>query len=93
MARLYDQRDGEATCGIVTRSANALLAPFHDRMPVILAPEEEALWLDPGVTDPPAVLPCLRPYPAEAMDGYTVAPLVSSVRNDGPELVRPLTSA
>ena len=54
--------------------------------------DDEALWLDPDVTDPPAVLPCLRPYPAEAMESYAVAPLVSSVRNDGPELVRPLTS-
>ncbi len=44
-------------------------------------------------TGPLAVLPCLRPYPAETMDGYPVSPLVSSVRNDGPELVRPLTSA
>ena len=37
-----------------------------------------------------AVLPCLRPYPAEALDGYAVVPLISSVRNDGPEPVRPL---
>ena len=62
-------------------------------MPVILDPDDEALWLDPDVTDPLALLPCLRPYPAEATDGYTVPPLVSSVRNDGPELVRPLSSA
>ena len=54
--------------------------------------DDEALWLDPDVTDPPAVLPCLRSYPTEAMESYAVAPLVSSVRNDGPELVRPLTS-
>ena len=51
---------------------------------------DEALWLDPDVTDPRAVLPWLRPYPAEAMEGYPVSPLVSSVQNDGPELVRPL---
>ena len=42
------------------------------------------------MTEPLSVLPCLRPYPAEAMEGYPVALLVSSVRNDGPELVRPL---
>ena len=42
------------------------------------------------VTDPLTVLSCLRPCPAEAMEGYTVGPLVSCVRNDGPELVRPL---
>ena len=89
-AGLYAGGDGEATCTIVTTTANELLAPIHDRMPVILDPDEEALWLDPDVADPVAVLPCLRPYPAEAMEGYPVAPLVSSVRNDGPELVRPL---
>ena len=45
---------------------------------------------DPGVFDPLAVLPCLCPYAAQAMEGYTVGLLVSSVRNDGPGLVRPL---
>ena len=44
--------------------------------------------LDPGVTDPLAVLARLRTYPAEAMEGYVVSPLVSSVRNDGLELAR-----
>ncbi len=43
-----------------------------------------------ALTDVPAVLPCLRPCQVEAMEGYTVAPLVSSVRNDGPEVVRVL---
>ncbi len=92
-AGLYTGQGDEATCAIITTSANDLLASIHDRMPVILDPDDEALWLDPDVTDPTAVLPCLRPYPAAAMEGYAVAPLVSSVRNDGPELVRPLTSA
>ena len=44
-------------------------------------------------TDPPSALRCLEPCPAEAMKGYTDAPLVSSVRNDGPELVGPLNPA
>ena len=91
-AGLYAGQGDEATCAIITTSANELLAPIHNRMPVILDPEDEALWLDPDVTDPSAALPCLRPYPAELMEGYTVASLVSSVRNDGPELVRPLTT-
>ena len=51
--------------------------------------DDEALWFDPAVTDPMAVLPYLRPYPAEAMEDYAVSQLVLSVRNDGPELVRP----
>ena len=79
--------DGAETCAIVTTSANELIAPLHHRMPVILDPEDEATWLDPE-TDPGHALALLRPYPAERMELYPVAPLVSSVRNDGPELIR-----
>ena len=78
-------------CAIVINAANELLAPIHDRLPVILDPDDEALWLDPNVTEPLSVLPCLRPYPDEAMEAYPVAPLVSSVRSDGPGLVRTIT--
>jgi putative SOS response-associated peptidase YedK len=56
------------TCTIVTTVPNALIAPLHDRMPVILAPAAEALWLDRSVHDPAALRPLLAPYPAEAME-------------------------
>ena len=43
-----------------------LAKQFEDNcMPVILAPEWEALWLDPSTTDPDRVLPLLQPFPAE----------------------------
>jgi putative SOS response-associated peptidase YedK len=58
-------------------------------MSVILQPADEALWLDPTVTETPLLLPLLQPYPAEAMDAYRVAPLVNTVANDGPELIEP----
>jgi putative SOS response-associated peptidase YedK len=87
-----DEATGEEThsCAIITTAANELMAPIHDRMPVILDPEIEALWLDPSVTDAGIVLGCLEPYPAAVMEAYPVASLVSSVRNDGPDLVEPL---
>jgi putative SOS response-associated peptidase YedK len=56
------------TCTIVTTTPNALVAPIHDRMPVILAPEAEALWLDPALRDPGVLQPLLAPYPAGAME-------------------------
>jgi putative SOS response-associated peptidase YedK len=52
------------SCTIVTTSANALCRELHERMPVILAPADYDLWLDPGVTDPQQVLPLLTQYPA-----------------------------
>ena len=55
------------TCTIVTTTPNALIPPIHDRMPVILAPAAEALWLDGALRDPGALRPLLVPYPAEAM--------------------------
>jgi putative SOS response-associated peptidase YedK len=78
------------TCTIVTTEANALLATFHHRMPVILAPEVEAVWLDPALTDPEPLRSLLVPYPAEAMEAYPVSPAVNAVANDDAQLVLPL---
>lgn len=58
---------------IITTSANELVAPIHDRMPVILKPDHEALWLDPQISDASRLLPLLAPYPAEEMELRPVA--------------------
>ena len=75
---------------LLTTAPNGLVALIHDRIPVILAPEDEALWLDPEVTAPFDVLGCPGPYPTGLMMGYQVSTAVNAVANDGPELVRPL---
>jgi putative SOS response-associated peptidase YedK len=80
---------GPPTAAIVTTRANELMQPIHQRMPVILAPEDERPWLDPALADPEAVLPLLRPYPSAAMTAWAVRPLVNRVTNDGPELLVP----
>jgi putative SOS response-associated peptidase YedK len=45
------------TCTILTTAANAVLAPIHDRMPVILPPWEYSRWLDPSIKDPDSLAP------------------------------------
>jgi putative SOS response-associated peptidase YedK len=80
---------GSPTATIVTCAPNDLLASIHNRMPVILRQEDEAVWLDPTVTDPGQVLPLLRPYPAESMAAYAVSALVNSFQNEGPEVIQP----
>ena len=50
------------SCTIITTSANELLSPIHDRMPVILPRELESLWLDHDIQDPAALDGILRPY-------------------------------
>jgi putative SOS response-associated peptidase YedK len=78
------------SCSIVTGEPNALLAPIHNRMPVILPREAWPLWLGEAPADAAALAALLRPYPAERMRVYPVAPRVNSVKNDDPSLIEPL---
>lgn len=81
---------GTSTCLIVTTAADGVVAPIHARMPVILAPDAEAAWLDPALSDPQHALRWLRAVSATELEAYPVSPLVSSVRNEGPSLITPL---
>ncbi len=74
---------------IVTTGANPLVAPIHDRMPVILGPGDYGLWLTPGRPDDAALVSCLKPYPPEPMEAYEVSRLVNDPRSDSPECMRP----
>ena len=73
------------TC-IVTTDANALMAPIHDRMPVILARESWRRWLDPQ-TPLPELRPLLQPAPPEGMQAWAVSVAVSQARNEGSQLI------
>jgi putative SOS response-associated peptidase YedK len=81
------EHEAVESCVIVTTTPNELLAPIHDRMPVILAPADFAGWLDPGTRDPARVLPLLRPYPADGMEAYPVGLRVNNPANDDPSCV------
>jgi putative SOS response-associated peptidase YedK len=77
------------TCVIVTTAANDVLSPIHDRMPVILDREAETGWLDRDLDNPQAALSYLRPVPQEQFEAFPVSSLVSSARNEGPDLIEP----
>jgi putative SOS response-associated peptidase YedK len=72
------------SCAILTTTANELMRPVHDRMPVILAPEDYATWLDP-TTPPDALHALLRPFPPDRMTAVPVGNYVSNPRNEGPQ--------
>lgn len=78
------------SCTILTTEANELVRDLHDRMPVILRPEDYERWLDPGLRDAGAVEDLLAPYPAEAMETYPVSKAVNRVSNEGAALIAPL---
>jgi putative SOS response-associated peptidase YedK len=56
------------TCTIITTAANDLIAPVHDRMPVILSAQQEKAWLEGDAADAAGLLSLLKPYPADKMD-------------------------
>ncbi len=78
------------TCTFITTEPNELMRPIHDRMPVMLAPADYALWLDPAVTEPAQLAPLLRPPPASSLSAITVGSRVGNVRFDDPSCLTPV---
>ena len=75
---------------IVTSAANELMAELHDRMPVIVEPAAWKLWLEIDGADPGELHGLLGPSASGALEAFPVSRLVNNVRNDGPDLIRPL---
>jgi putative SOS response-associated peptidase YedK len=73
------------TCSILTTTPNAVTAAVHDRMPVILHPDNYDLWLDPGMKDVGAAAEMLKPYDANAMSCYAISTRINHVANDNAE--------
>jgi putative SOS response-associated peptidase YedK len=76
------------SCAIVTTRANDVVAPLHDRMPVILPRKAEQMWLDPAAP-PPLLETLLAPLPDEDTVIHPVGPAVNNVRYDGPDCLAP----
>jgi putative SOS response-associated peptidase YedK len=94
----WEGADGSAleSCALLTTDANELMAPLHNRMPVIIAPEDYEDWLLADVERDTRSLTILRhllrPYPAEAMTAYPINAYVNNPRNEGAACIAPLSS-
>lgn len=84
------QGDAPAAFCLVTTTPNALLAPIHDRMPVLLGPNSGPAWLGDTPLDPTLLARLCRPLPAEMMTGHRVDPRVGNVRYQEPDCVTPI---
>jgi putative SOS response-associated peptidase YedK len=80
------------TATIITTSAPDELGQIHDRMPMVIAPESWTDWLDPGNTDTSDLRTLLAPAAARGLATYPVSADVNFVRNNGPELMQPVTA-
>lgn len=93
MAGIWDKwvsGDGEIihSFSILTTGPNILMSAIHDRMPVILRPEEERIWL--GKENENKLKSLLRPFPSGLMTAFPVSPLVNSPQNDSREVIEPI---
>jgi putative SOS response-associated peptidase YedK len=78
---------------IVTTAPNELLAPLHDRMPVILGPENWPMWLGEAPADPARLKAVLIPYPADEMIIWPIDRRVGNVKNNDSSLIEPVALA
>ncbi len=72
-AGLWESWNDIETCTILTTSANSLLKPMHDRIPVILSPEDYGRWLDPTVQGGQPLSDLLQPFPDAHMQAIPVS--------------------
>jgi len=80
--------EGEVTTfTILTTEANSLMAKIHDRMPVIIKPEDYTTWLDTNLTDVIKIQSMALPYPDRFMESYPVSRKVNSPKFDSPDLL------
>jgi putative SOS response-associated peptidase YedK len=80
------------SCTILTTAANELLAPFHDRMPVILFPNDYDVWLNPETNDPATLTYLFEPAPASELIATPVNPVMNNARHEGVDCVEELES-
>jgi putative SOS response-associated peptidase YedK len=75
---------------IITTSANSFMGKIHDRMPVILYPEDEENWLDPDNHDAASLKKLLKPCPSGWLEAQEVATRVNSPKNNSEDILKPV---
>ncbi|WP_057767472.1 SOS response-associated peptidase [Cytobacillus praedii] len=93
MAGLWDRwisPHGESiySCSVITTTPNDLVKGIHDRMPAILKPNDEKIWLDSSISDIKQLNSLLNPFNQDLMETYEVSSLVNSPKNNSIDLIR-----
>jgi putative SOS response-associated peptidase YedK len=87
-----DRQSGEVikSCTVITTKSNSLIAPLHDRMPVILHDRDWPKWLGEEPAHELELKDMLRPYPSEDMDLWPVSKRVGKVQENDADLLTPV---
>jgi putative SOS response-associated peptidase YedK len=93
LAGLWERWEGPdetvESCTILTTTANRTVKKIHDRMPVILAPESYARWLEATDENIEGLRELLAPWPDVDMKSYAVSPYVNNTEHEGPRCIEP----
>ena len=89
----YMSADGAEidTAAVLTVGPNKEVAPIHNRMPVVIRPEDFSRWLDCLNQEPRHVSDLMLPAPDDYFEAIRVSDLVNKVANSGPEVQEPAT--
>ncbi|MGE7601513.1 SOS response-associated peptidase [Peribacillus sp. NPDC097675] len=75
------------SCSVITTTPNELMTSIHERMPVILRPEDEKIWLDASIHDTEYLKQFLKPIDTQLMEAFEVSSNVNSPKNNAPNLI------
>ncbi|MFV9614864.1 MAG: SOS response-associated peptidase [Gammaproteobacteria bacterium] len=83
--------DGETldSCSIIVMPANEVMKPLHERMPAIIAPAHNDLWLDSRVTDKDELMGYLNSTLSSQLKFYPISPWVNSPQHDDERCILP----
>jgi putative SOS response-associated peptidase YedK len=90
-----DRDDDDAfrwTCTVITTQAEDSLGHIHDRMPMLVEPDDYETWLDPRISDPDDLSRLLVPAAPGRLEAYPVSLEVNNVKNNGAQLPEPLVA-
>lgn len=88
----WESKEGKLieSCSIIVTDANEVLKPIHDRMPVIINPENYSTWLDPDNEDKDTLTALLKPYPAALMKAWPVSRRMNDPSHDEADCIQPI---
>ena len=81
---------GDLTCTIITTTPNDMIEPIHNRMPVILSPEEYDVWLNPKEKNFGLLKSLLNPCASSTLEAYQVSTYVNSPKNKDRKCIEPI---
>lgn len=95
LAGLWDRWQGPQgevlSCTVIVTAANRFMRRLHERMPLILAPEDYARWLDPDNRDSAGLKRLLAPAPEDLLIAWPVSRRVNDPRHDAPDCIQPVS--